>query len=105
MLTERKRKEIIKKFAKEVLKYQYYFELWGNSTSLDSAKGGIRAFEPIPCCFIPGSKNDVGYEPFIGVAESEEEAYEIMKLEATEERCKLGLPEISKYGEYWIVYD
>lgn len=103
MLTERKRKEIIRKYATEVLKCQHYFELWKNYNSM--GKDGARAFIPIPTCFIPGSINDVGYEPFIGVAESKEEAFEIMKLEATEERCKLGLPEIVQYNEYWIVYD
>lgn len=98
MLKEAKRREIARKFINEFFAEGRSFELWRTYNS--QIDGQARAFSPWPTMFVSGSKT-----PYIAVAETEDEAWEIMEKETPEDRIKNGLPEFEEYGKYWIVYD
>lgn len=97
MLKEARRRQIARKFIKEELEIPY-FDLYRNhGTKIDNEARTFEVFPPVGRFF---HKN-----PYIGVAESEEEALELIKAETLPERLKAGLPEMEQYGKYWIVYD
>lgn len=99
MLSERRRREIAREFIRgKFTKGDNNFELWRN---YESMKGKMaRAFAPIPNVFISGSA-----KPFIAVAETAQEAFEIAEKETPVLRYKAGTPEFEQYGKYWVVYD
>lgn len=74
------------------------FELW--RTYKSQINNNARAFTPYPVMYVTGSTY-----PYIAVAETKEEAIEIMNKETPEDRLKCGFPEIEQYGKYWVVYD
>lgn len=98
MLTEAQRRRIARKFLNEYFADGRSFELWRTYNS--QVNGEARAFTPYPTMFVSGSKT-----PYIGVAETQDEAWEIMNKETPEERVKNGLPEFEEYGKYWVVFD
>jgi hypothetical protein len=98
MLTERQRKQIARNFINEFFSHGRSFELWRNYDS--QVNNEARAFMPYPRMFVTSSNT-----PYIGVAETKEEAFEIMEKETPKDRIELGLPEIEQYGKYWVVYD
>lgn len=104
MLSESIRRKVARQFLDEFFATRHdgtkvRFELWRNYNSM-TPKKEARAFRPYPTCFVTGSTT-----PYIAVAETEDEAFEIMKLETPEDRFKSGCPEVEKYGKYWVVYD
>lgn len=110
MLSESIRRKVARQFLDEFFATRrdgtkVSFELWRNYNSMlnkDSQyhRQTARAFRPFPTCFVTGSTT-----PYIAVAETEDEAFEIMKLETPEDRFNSGCPEVEQYGKYWIVYD
>lgn len=99
MLSERRRREIAREYVRaRFTDGKNDFELWRNYDSMINKSA--RAFTPVPNVFVSGSVT-----PFIGVAESVKEAFEIAEIETPQTRYKAGTPEIVKYGKYWIVYD
>lgn len=98
MLKEARRKQIARKFIEEFFANGRKFQLWRNYDSQIDHEA--RAFMPYPRMFVSGSET-----PYIGVAETVEEAFEIMEKETPKERLEYGLPEVEQYGKYWIVYD
>ena len=63
-----------------------------------------RSWQPIPCPYITDNVN-----PFIGVAETFEEAWEIAKLETENIPIRMEMCEFEEYTyknkKAWVVYD
>ena len=101
MINNRTRKLIAKAFIADV--FNRVPELWKNYDSLDE-QGYPKSWCPIPCPWVHNTTSD----PIIGVAETEEEAREIVMAELPEDRWSMAEYEQYKHTDgkkYWIVYD
>ena len=97
MLKEARRREIARKFIKEVLNIPYFTLYRAYGTMIDNEARTFEVFPPF--------KRFCHEKPYIGVAETEEEALELVKAATEPSRLEANLPEIEQYGKYWIVYD
>ena len=105
-----------KKIARDFLGYfckgitsdgRYYGELQKNYKSecfLTKEYKEPRAWMPIPCPYITDNKH-----PFIGVAETFKEAWEIAEIETEKDSIRMEMCEFEEYdykgNKVWVVYD
>lgn len=101
-MNSQKRKAIAKSFISA--NFGWCGELWRNYDALDE-KGQPKSWCPIPCLWLHTSRNT---DPIIGVAETHEEAEQIVKLELPEDRWDKVEYETFTYvdgKEYHIIID
>lgn len=102
MINKDKRKSIAKSFISEFFRFRY-IELWKNYKCNDE-KGNPKSWCPIPCPWVHTNKED----PIIGVAETFDEAKEIVEAELPESRWDMVEYEEYKYVDgntYFVIYD
>jgi hypothetical protein len=97
MLKEARRRQIAREFIKEELGIQCFELFRSHKTAINNEARAFEVFPPV--------KRFFHENPYIGVAENEDEAIELANSETKEERLKAGLPEFEQYKNYWIVYD